>query len=148
MARRIIPDIVSNQTLHQLNLDTTVHEASRIMRANNISAVIVADGGGRIAGIFTERDVSSRVVAEERDPASTPLSAVMTATPDTLAPEDSPVEALNLMLSRKYRHLPVARDGMLVGMVSVRDLFHNVKAALEEDLKQKEAFIFGEHYGG
>lgn len=148
MPRKIIPDIVSNQTLFQLGAETPVVEAAKIMKKHNISAVIVVDDQGTIIGIFTERDVSSRVVADERNPRETPLSEVMTPMPDTLRPGDSPMEALDLMLSRKYRHLPVAENGKAVGMVSVRDLFSNVKSALEEDLKQKEAFIFGENYGG
>lgn len=148
MGRRIIPDIVNNQTLFQLVAETSVDEAAKVMKKHNISAVIVVDDGGDIIGIFTERDVSSRVVAEERNPRQTPLSDVMTPMPDTLRPADSPIEALNLMLSRKYRHLPITENGKAVGMVSVRDLFSNVKSALEEDLKQKEAFIFGENYGG
>ena len=56
-------------------------------------------------------------------------------------------DALELMQSRKYRHLPVTEDGKCVGMVSIRDLYAAVKLALEEDIKETEAFVFRDRYG-
>ncbi|MCH8237100.1 MAG: CBS domain-containing protein [Proteobacteria bacterium] len=71
----------------------------------------------------------------------------MTKNPDTLAPEDSAGDALELMQSRHYRHLPVVEDGICVGMVSVRDLYKAAKSALEENIRETEAFVFGDRYG-
>ena len=71
----------------------------------------------------------------------------MTANPDTLAPDDSARDALELMQTRGYRHLPVAEDGKCVSIVSIRDLYASVKEALEKDIEETQAFVFGDRYG-
>jgi CBS domain-containing protein len=85
--------------------------------------VLVAGADGRLAGIFTGRDAVARVLADGRDPATTPLSAVMTADPVTLTPDSRTIDALRLMAERGFRHVPVVRDGQPVGLVS-RSHFH------------------------
>ena len=71
----------------------------------------------------------------------------MTPNPDTLAPGDSASDALELMQTRNYRHLPVVVDGTCIAVVSVRDLFKSVKESLEESIRETEAFVFGDRYG-
>ena len=97
--------------------------------------------------IITERDLTRRVVAKDLDPKKTPIIDIMTANPDTLSPDDSAGDALELMQSRHFRHLPVVEDGKCVGMVSIRDLYTAVKSALEENIRETEAFVFGDRYG-
>jgi CBS domain-containing protein len=143
---KIIPDVVDNQTLYKLPPSALVREAAKTMGSNKVSAVLVTDGD-RLVGIFTERDLTARVVAVGLDPDKTPLSQVMTARPDVLAPEDSPLNALELMRLRHYRHLPVVEDGRVVGMVSIRDLYAVVKKQLEHEVREREAFIFDTGYG-
>jgi len=67
----------------------------------------------------------------------------MTRDPDTVPPDATALDTLIRMQSKGYRHLPVVDDGQLVGIVSVRDLFNAVKRELEEDIQEREAFIFG-----
>ena len=71
----------------------------------------------------------------------------MTANPDTVGPNDQALDALERMRTRGFRHLPVTDDGKVVGIVSIRDLYSAVKGGLEEDLQQREAFMFGTGYG-
>jgi CBS domain-containing protein len=146
MAAKIIPDVVENQALYKLPPTATVRDAAKLMATNRVSAILVTEGD-RLVGIFTERDLTVRVVAEGRDPIATRLVEVMTTRPDTLAPDDSPMNALELMRIRRYRHLPVVEDGRIVGMVSIRDLYAVVKQQLELDVRQREAFIFDTAYG-
>jgi CBS domain-containing protein len=146
MTGRIIPDVVRDQTLHRLPPTATVREAAKLMGKAHVSAVLVTDKDALI-GIFTERDLTQRVVAMELDPDSTRLERVMTARPDVLAPDDSPFDALDLMRRRHYRHLPVVDHGRLVGMVSIRDLYAAAQSQLERDVKEREAFIFDTGYG-
>jgi CBS domain-containing protein len=144
-----MPHVVRDQDLTTLPSTATVQTAVRRMVDKGISAVVVtADGSvdSDIVGIFTERDLTKRVVALGRDPRRVRLGEVMTSEPDTLPPEARPVEALGFMQKRNYRHLPVVQDGRLVGMVSIRDLFAVVKAELEEDVHECEAFVFGSAY--
>ncbi len=146
MQRRIVPDLVSNQTLASLPRSATVRDAARIMTERHIGAVLVAVDG-RLQGIFTERDVLARVVAVGLDPDHTVLGGVMTADPDTIAPNDTALEALRKMSEHGYRHLPVVDSDRLVGIVSIRDLYAAVNHELAEDLQQREAFIFDTGYG-
>jgi CBS domain-containing protein len=146
MQRRIVPDLVHDQTLVSLPPSATVQDAARIMAERHIGAVLVAVDG-RLQGIFTERDVLARVVAAGLEPNDTVLGGVMTPNPDTVAPNDSALEALRRMSERGYRHLPVVDGERMVGIVSIRDLYTAVNKELAEDLQQREAFIFDTGYG-
>lgn len=143
---KIIPDIVSSQRIHAMSPDKTVREAVRTMSEQRIGAVVIVQDD-RLIGIFTERDLSARVVAPGLDPDSVRLSDVMTRNPDTLGPDDTAMAALQKMRARGFRHLPVLMDGKVVGMVSVRDLYNAVQQQLESDIKERDAYIFGESYG-
>jgi CBS domain-containing protein len=98
---------------------TSVSEAARLMAKRKISAVMVVEGG-RLVGIFTERDAVYRVVAKERDPRTTRLAEVMTPDPKTVAPDESFGYAMLMMYERGFRHAPVIEDRRPVGMVSAR----------------------------
>ena len=148
MQSRIIPDIVKDQTICALPQFSTVHEAARQMAECDVAAVVVTGDDGRMVGIMTERDITRRVVGQGRDPRTTSLSDVMTRDPDTLSPDDRASEALEVMQRRGFRHLPVIDDdNIVVGMVSIRDLYASVQRSLEDDLHETEAFVFGERYG-
>jgi CBS domain-containing protein len=143
---QIIPDVVDNQALYKVPPTASVCDPAKVMASNRVSAVLVMEGE-RLVGIFTERDLTARVVAAGLDPKTTHLMEVMTPRPDTLKPSDSPMSALDLMRRRHYRHLPVAEGARVVGMVSIRDLYAFVKDQLEKDVRQREAFIFDTGYG-
>jgi CBS domain-containing protein len=147
MRLRIIPDIVNDQKLSVLSKQNTAREAAKQMAEKDIAAIVVTDDGGKLLGIVTERDLTRRVIAGNRDADKVTVGEIMTGNPDTLAPRDSALDALELMRTRKYRHLPVVDDGRVVGMVSIRDLYAAVKTALEKDIRETEAFVFGDRYG-
>jgi CBS domain-containing protein len=146
MHRKVVPDIVSQQKIELLPASTTVRAAARNMAERHIGAVLVGQDG-KLQGIFTERDLLMRVVARDRDPDSTALGEVMTADPDTVGPNDLASLALERMRTSGYRHVPVVQNGAVVGIVSLRDLYAAAKSELEEDLQQREAFIFDTGYG-
>jgi CBS domain-containing protein len=147
MNRKIIPDIVEATSILTMGPDESAEQAAKLMAGKNIAAMIVVDGDGNITGIVTERDLCQKVMAAGLSAAETPVSAVMTANPDTLAPNDSASDALELMQTRKYRHLPVVENGKCLAVVSVRDLYSSVKEALEQDIRETQAFVFGDRYG-
>ncbi len=147
MRLRISPDIVGDQKIRGLSEQSTIREAAKQMADNDIAAIVVTDDGGKLLGIVTERDMTRRIIAKGRDADKVTVGEIMTRNPDTLAPGDSAVDALELMRTRKYRHLPVVDDGRVVGMVSIRDLYAAVKTALEKDIRETEAFVFGDRYG-
>ena len=128
--------------------ETVVAEAIGLMVREKIGALLVCEANQVIVGIVTERDLTRRVVAKGLDAKKTPITDIMTANPETLAPDDSAGDALELMQARHFRHLPVVEDGRCVGMVSIRDLYMAVKLSLEENIRETEAFVFGDRYGG
>ena len=147
MQRKIIPDIVQPRDLISTTAEASVEEAAKAMASTNVAAILVMEGGDKLIGILTERDMTRRLVAENRSPRETTVGEIMTANPDTLAPGDFASDALELMLTRRYRHLPVQdENGKCVAMVSIRDLYTAVKEALEENIQETEAFVFGDRY--
>lgn len=146
MQRKVVPDIVSEQRIELLPASTTVRDAARNMAERHIGAVLIGTPE-KLEGIFTERDVLTRVVARGLNPEDTRLETVMTANPDTVGPDDIALNVLERMRASGYRHLPVIDGGKVIGIVSIRDLYAAVKRQLEEDLQQREAFMFDTGYG-
>jgi CBS domain-containing protein len=101
--------------------DATVAAVAAQMAQKGVGAVIVRGTGSEIGGIFTERDVMCRVVAEGRDPAGTRVSEVMSPNVRQVNADATVEEVLRLMVVHSHRHILV-RDGAALGLVSIRDL--------------------------
>jgi CBS domain-containing protein len=110
------------------------------MNAHNVGALVVMEGD-TLEGIFTERDVLTRVVAQDRDPDLTPLAEVMTTSLVTLGPDDWALDALRLMSEIGFRHIPVVEHGRVFGMISLRDF---VGAELQQFQQEPSADRSGE----
>ena len=131
--RTVVPHAVSEQSLATLEPSATVVEAARMMAYLRIGALMVVEDG-RLVGIFSERDALTRVVAKEKDPATTLVSEVMTPDPITIAPETTVQRALDIMAEKGFRHLPVVEEDRIVAIVSIRDLYRSVKDQMETDI--------------
>jgi CBS domain-containing protein len=131
--RTIVPDVIRAQKLVTLTGTASVRQASLLMAERGVGAVMVVEEL-QLVGIFTERDVATRVVAAGLDPDATKLGQVMTPNPDTLKPTATVRDALDLMKMHGYRHLPVVQGRKLVGIVSIRDLYNTVMDQLEADI--------------
>lgn len=107
----------------------SVREAVETMRRFRHGCVLVQDQG-QLVGIFTERDLLTRVLRRDRDPSAVRLAEVMTADPWILSPSDPPAFAIHRMVEQGLRHLPVIDAGELQGFVSVR----NVLRYIHEDV--------------
>lgn len=120
MPTRTLQSIVSQRPLVIGTPSMTVYDAAVGMREKGVGSVVVEEQG-RLAGIFTERDLLNRVVAAGKDPEKTTLAEVMTS--DVLGMEgDKPLShALHLMHQHAFRHVPVLQQGRPIGMVSARD---------------------------
>ncbi|MEO8382643.1 MAG: CBS domain-containing protein [Acidobacteriota bacterium] len=116
-----IADLIEGQTLTVIEPGWTVLSAAERMTERNIGAVAVVEGG-TLAGIFSERDIMSRVVAKGLRPEDTSVSSVMTRDLVVAHPRENVDAALQKMRAIGSRHLPVVDDGKLVGMISIRDL--------------------------
>ncbi len=105
-----------------------VSKAAELMAAKNVGAIMVVEGD-QLVGIFTERDVVFRVVAQGLDVRTTRLADVMTLAPHTVDSEKPFGYALLVMHQRGFRHLPVVQNGKLIGIISAR-------SALDPELEE------------
>ena len=131
MPHRRIQQVLRHQHLLHLGPAVSVREAARKMSERHVAAVLVTEGDDTLDGIFTERDLLDRVVVPGLDPDTTPLAKVMTPKPATVAPGETVREALAIMDAKGVRHLPVAVDGRVLGVVSMRDFVGDEVAVLE-----------------
>lgn len=127
MSNKTIGEIYTPQDPALLRPDMSVADAARLMADRNVGAALVLEKG-ELRGIFTERDLLRRVVATGRDPKATAMSEVMTPNPISITTESRVLDALSAMREQHLRHLPVTRNGRVIGVLSVRDLMRAVIA--------------------
>jgi CBS domain-containing protein len=116
-----IAEIIKGRPLFHVQSSANVRDVARQMTEKNIGAIAVLDAG-KLVGVFSERDLMSRVVARGLDPDKTAVRDVMTHSLVVAEPVDNIDSALKKMNSLGCRHLPVVERGNLVGMISLRDL--------------------------
>ncbi|CAE6415636.1 unnamed protein product [Rhizoctonia solani] len=110
----------------------TVSDASQLCAAKRTDCVLVVDDEEGLSGIFTAKDLAFRVTAEGLDPRNTPVSQIMTRGPMVTRDTTSATEALQLMVQRGFRHLPVCNDeGNVVGLLDITKVFHEALDKLE-----------------
>ncbi len=110
--------------------DASLDQAARIMRAHNISALVVGEPGGLVS-ILTERDLT-QALADAR-PRETDVGAIASADPLTVAPDDTVMDVATLMLREGVRHLVVTQGDRAVGVVSMRDALAALVKAVTPD---------------
>jgi CBS domain-containing protein len=115
----------SGTTTHSVGPEMSVTSCVRQMNEYKIGAMLVMEDD-RIVGIFTERDCLTKVVGEGLDPEATKVSMVMTKDPYCVTPGTSIDEAMSIITSHRFRHLPVIEDGRVLGIISSGDLTHRI----------------------
>jgi CBS domain-containing protein len=119
-----VQDVMTTNVVY-LPIETTIGEAARTMREQDIGDVVVSDGPS-LAGLVTDRDIVVRAVAEKRDPDNTTLREIMTEELVTVRPDDTIQQAALLMRDRAVRRVLVCDDDGLVGIVSIGDLAERI----------------------
>jgi CBS domain-containing protein len=105
---------------------TTIQDAIQTMLAHNIGALLVVDKDGKLLGIFSERDLLTKVAGQHEHYAELPVAQFMTKDPETVTTEATLTFALHKMDIGGYRHLPIVTDGRPSGVVSVRDMLRHI----------------------
>jgi CBS domain-containing protein len=127
--RSLMEDAVSQLKPQQavvLPPTATVKQAIDVLLSNSIGAVLIVDEVGQLLGIFSERDLLTKVADPLMDHTTRPVKDFMTANPETVRASDSLAFALHQMDVGGYRHLPVLKDGHPLGMISVRDMLRHI----------------------
>jgi CBS domain-containing protein len=141
----LVRELLERKGLHVLTIgpSSSVLQAALLMNEHRVGSLVVVDDE-RVVGIFTERDVLRRVVAERRDPEVTRVGEVMTTAVVCCSPETTVDEARGVMRDRRIRHLPMAdADGRLLGMISIGDLNAQLQAAQEQTVFLLTEYIQG-----
>ncbi len=122
----------------------SVLDAVREMNQHQIGCVLVMDGP-QLLGVFTERDVLTRIVATERAPATCPVKEVMTTKPHTITENATIQQTMDLFHNQRCRHLPVVepKSGRVVGMISIRDISRWLADAHQAEAQQLREYITG-----
>jgi len=129
MASYTVGDLIRHKELQELvavDPGATVLEAAELMSRREVGAVLIRGAGDGVDGIFTERDVLKRVVTAQRDPKATLVADVMSRNVRHVPPETTMEQALQLMVSQRYRHLLVQQGTKVLGLISIRDLMYSL----------------------
>ncbi|MGH9500760.1 MAG: CBS domain-containing protein [Terriglobales bacterium] len=135
-----ISDLISNQETYATEANQSVFEVVKAMVTRNIGAVPVLHEG-TLVGIFSERDLMSRVVAEGLDPRTTHVEQVMTNDPLTVSPTESLENCMLLMRRHGFRHLPICDGRRLVAVVSLRDVLLHGLTEKDYEVRMMRAYI-------
>jgi len=119
-----------------------VLEAIRMMADKTVGALLVMEGA-QLLGIVSERDYARKVILKGRSSADTPVREIMNAPVVTVAPGDSVNHCMKVMTEKRFRHLPVADNGKVVGVLSIGDLVKAVIDDQAEQLEQLQRYIAG-----
>ena len=128
--------------IFSLTSTDSVTQALELMRSNRIRSVMVIDDGA-LVGMVSQGDCAIKVLLPGLAPSQTPLSAIMTRNPTTVAVTDTLQHCMEIMSARNFRHLPVLTLGKVVGMVSIGDTVKDIISQQGDHIKHLETFIKG-----
>ncbi len=132
--------------VHAVEATATVLQAVDKMCEAHVGAVLVMDGD-QLAGVFSERDLMTRVVLARKDPARTLVGDVMTREVLSIALDTDPREAMALMTKRRVRHLPLVTGRRIVGVVSIGDLVRWTLDEREHEIAELHEYVSGRYPG-
>lgn len=137
----LIRHVIRNREPYSMRESTTVQEAAEFMASRNIGAVCIVDDGGKLLGVFSERDVLRRVVVQKRDPAAVKVGDVLSELRAVINCDETPHQALERMELIGTRHLPVVDGERWVGMLSMRDLMRVELSEQGDEIKLLHEYI-------
>ncbi len=137
----LIRDVIRDREPYSMKASATVQEAAEFMALRNIGAVCVVDDSGKLLGVFSERDVLTRVVVKQRDPSSVSVGDVTSDVRAVIKCDETPHQALERMELIGTRHLPVVDGERWVGMLSMRDLMRVELSERGNEIKLLHEYI-------
>ena len=126
--------------------EATAYAALEVMADHDVGALLVVETGGKLAGVFSERDYARKVILKGKSSRSTTVGELMSSPPICASPEMSLQECMMLMTNNHVRHLPVMDDGQVIGVVSIGDVVNSIIRSQEATINQLENYITGDDY--
>jgi CBS domain-containing protein len=133
--------IIRGREVYSLQAEWTVLEAARYMTEKRVGAAAVL-AGERVVGVFSERDLMTRVVVAGRPAGQTAVAEVMTRDIVTGQPDETEEEGIRKMQQAKCRHLPIIQHERLVGFISMRDLLQIEIEERDEEIKHMNEYLY------
>ena len=133
-------------SVYCIAVNSTVDAAVSEMNRQRVGSIIVKDAE-KVVGVFTERDVLTRIVAAGRDPKTTTVSEVMTPDFLSITQGTSVEDAMQMMTDKRVRHLPVIDDQQLIGLISIGDVTRWLLKVNEMEAENLRNYVFGEYPG-
>ncbi len=139
-----ISTLLHNKTapLWSIAPEATVFEAIKLMAEKNIGSLLVMSGG-KLAGVFTERDYSRKIALQGKSSKDTRVREIVSSQVVSVTPHHSIEDCMKLMTENRVRHLPVMEDEKVVGLVSIGDLVNWIISAQNAAIAQMEQYIAG-----
>jgi CBS domain-containing protein len=127
-------------TLWHVRPEETVFEALKLLADYEVGALMVMEGG-RLVGVFSERDYTRKIALQGRNSKETLVRDIMTTQVRTVTSDTGTRDCMALMSEYKFRHLPVVDGGTVLGMISIRDILDDIIADHETTIAQLETYI-------
>jgi CBS domain-containing protein len=115
--------------------------AAQLLSAHKIGVVIIRGAGGRLSGILSERDIVRAVSEHGADALTVPVGQVMTRNVTACGEDDSIADIMEQMTTGKFRHMPVLKNGKLIGLISIGDVVKQRVEEIERDADAMREYI-------
>lgn len=126
----------------KISPESTLLETTRVLRQNKIGAILACDSDGKMCGVISERDIVLAIARSGGAVLEKQVGDFMTTGVYTCKPEDSIKQVMEVMTSRRIRHLPVVGDdGNIVGMISIGDVVKERMSETEAEAEALKAYI-------
>ena len=137
-----VSELLKNRsgTLWHVRPADSVYAALELLAGYEVGALMVMDGG-RLVGVFSERDYTRKIALQGRNSRDTRVDEIMTRNVVTVTPRTDTRDCMALMSERKIRHLPVVDGSTVLGMISIRDILDDIIADHESTIAQLESYI-------
>lgn len=139
---KTVNNIIQNnfKSIFSVSPETSVLDALHVMMDKNISALLVMDGS-KLKGIFTERDYARKIILVGKSSKDTKIKDVMTEKLITIELGTSIDRCMQIMTTRRIRHLPIIENGLVIGIISIGDLVKFVIEDQQQTIEQLQNYI-------
>lgn len=129
-----------------VSVETSVYDAILLMAEKDVGALVVLEGG-KLAGMFSERDYARKVILHGKVSREILVREVMSTPVVTVSPDQTVDECMRIVTHHRIRHLPVVEGGELVGVISIGDLVNWIISAQAATIHQLSSYIAGQYPG-